>query len=239
MKYVYNKKSDYMAEIFDDITDDEIKKVYGNDIIITTIKYKAPILKKGVLEESANKYLTVEIAENKILDITNGKIKDLYTNQLIVPYDENILLNKDFYNIVENKLVFDNDRYNAYMLDVEHKELETKREQLLEKTKELEKIEKEKPFIFKEHLQPNRELEDQTSLLKIISFMNISKKNVFDEWKMKDEDGHEHYISLTLQEMIQLGVMMQEQTTRTMKKYSEIRENIKIMSYDELKDYEL
>ena len=69
--------------------------------------------------------------------------------------------------------------------------------------------------------------------------MQLTRQTHFDKWKMKDKEGHEHYIILTIQEMMELGQIMQTQTTKAMIKWSTIREKIKAMSEEEIKVYEL
>ena len=238
MKYIYNKDLKYITTTFDEVLDEDIRTVYGS-CYITNTKYIAPILKDNEIIETANTHLTLNVENGVIKEITQGKVKGKYHFELIVPYDYNVIDKKEYYKVIDNKLVFNEKAYNEYLQEQEHKELEKKREQLLLDTKELEEYEKTKAFIFKGYLQPNRELEDQTSLLKIISFMQISKQTKFSQWKMKDSNDNECYVELTIQEMIELGQIMEQQTTKTMVKWSNIRESIKAMDYETLKSYEL
>ncbi|WP_066894121.1 hypothetical protein [Pseudostreptobacillus hongkongensis] len=217
-KYVYDENLKYLDTFFDEIEDKDILAVYN----------KA--------------YITNEFIEYPKLE--NGNIKSMSDNEISqIKYKKYI--NKEY--VLQSNEIINNDR----IISVELKEfeyiengvlkfnLESKKEYLINKTKSYEEAEKERDFEYKGYLQPNRELEDQTSLLKILSFMQITKQTHFDKWKMKDKEGHEHYITLTIQEMMELGQIMQTQTTKAMIKWSTIREKIKAMSEEEIKVYEL
>ena len=217
MKYLY-RGTEYIASVYDEIGDDIIKELYPNTTIYSD-KFNNPTLDNGVLRE---------------------KTKDEIESEKYKKY-----LNKE-YELESNEVI-----YNDRIISVELKEFEyiengvlkfnvdAKKEYLINKTKTYEEVEKERDFEYKGYLQPNRELEDQTSLLKILSFMQITKQTHFDKWKMKDKEGHEHYITLTIQEMMELGQIMQTQTTKAMIKWSTIREKIKAMNDEEVKVYEL
>ena len=217
-KYVYNENLEYVDSFFDEIEDKDILAVY------------------------TKAYITNEFIEYPKLE--NGNIKSMSDNEISqIKYKK--YLNKEYE--LQSSEVIDNDR----IITVELKEFEyiengvlkfnaqAKKEQLINKTKSYEEVEKERDFEYKGYLQPNRELEDQTSLLKILSFMQLTRQTHFDKWKMKDKEGHEHYITLSLQEMMELGQIMQTQTTKAMIKWSTIREKIKAMSEEEIKVYEL
>lgn len=218
MKYVYDKELNFINSFFDEIEDEDIKNIY-NDCYIVDKKYSYPILDNEVIREMTNEEL--EKYKYKQYILANYILEDdeIIQNEKVIKYKVSD------YEYIENGIVkFDYER---------------KRNDLLSETKRLEDNEKEKAFEFKGFIQPNRELEDQTSLLKIISLMNITKQKQFDNWKMKDVDGNEHYVLLTIQELLQLANLMQQQTTNAMIKYSKIREDIKNLSDEELKTFEL
>lgn len=218
MKYVYDKELNFINSFFDEIEDEDIKNIY-NDCYIVDKKYSYPILDNEVIREMTNEEL--EKYKYKKYCLSNYILEDdeIIQNEKVIKYKVSD------YEYIENGIVkFD---------------FERKRNDLLVETKRLEDEEKEKPFEFKGYIQPNRELEDQTSLLKIISLMNITKQKQFDNWKMKDVDGNEHYVSLTIQELLQLANLMQQQTTNAMIKYSKIREDIKNLSDEELINFKL
>ena len=217
MKYLY-RGTEYIASVYDEIGDDIIKELYPNTTIYSD-KFNNPTLDDGVLREKTKE----EIESEKYKKYLN-KEYELESNEVI--YNDRIIsVELKEFEYIENGVL----KFNV----------DAKKEYLINKTKTYEEVEKERDFEYKGYLQPNRELEDQTSLLKILSFMQITKQTHFDKWKMKDKEGHEHYITLTIQEMMELGQIMQTQTTKAMIKWSTIREKIKAMSEEEIKVYEL
>ncbi|CAM3106577.1 hypothetical protein [Streptobacillus ratti] len=217
-KYVYDDKGVYIGSFFDEIKDSDILVSYPKAIIKNEYIEYPKISNFDVVsmnDEEIAKYKYKEYKANKYTLSNNEIIED---NKII-----KVKLNE--FEYVENGIL----KFNY----------QDKRDKLINKTKTYEQAEKEKPFEFKGYIQPNRELQDQTSLLKILSFMQMTNQTVFDKWKMKDKNGHEHYVVLTIQEMMSLALRMQEQTTNTMQKYSDIRERIKSMSDEELEKYEI
>lgn len=218
MKYVYDEELNFINSFFDEIEDEDIKTEYRDCYIVNT-KFNYPIVENGVIREMNDTELETYKYKQYILAKYNLKSDEIIRDKKVIRY-----VPKEYEYIVDGIVKFD---------------FERKRNDLLSETKRLEDEEKEKSFEFKGFIQPNRELEDQTSLLKIISLMNITKQTKFDNWKMKDANGNEHYVSLTIQELLQLAGLMQEQTTQAMIKYSKIREDIKNLSDEELKTFEL
>ena len=217
-KYVYDENLKYLDTFFDEIEDKDILAVY-NKAYITNEFIKYPKFEDGNIKSMSDD----EISQIKYKKYIN-KEYELQSNE-VIDNDRIITVELKEFEYIENGVL----KFNA----------EAKKEQLINKTKTYEEAEKEKDFEYKGYLQPNRELEDQTSLLKILSFMQITKQTHFDKWKMKDKEGHEHYITLSLQEMMELGQIMQTQTTKAMIKWSTIREKIKAMNDEEVKVYEL
>lgn len=217
-KYVYDKNLKYLEAFFDEIEDKDILSIY-NDAYIINEYIEYPKLENGIIKSMTD----TEIAKMKYKKYTDDEYT-LKPNEIIIK-DSIILVELKEFEYVENGVL----KFNA----------DAKKEYLINKTKTYEEVEKERDFEYKGYLQPNRELEDQTSLLKILSFMQITKQTHFDKWKMKDKEGHEHYITLSIQEMMELGQIMQTQTTKAMIKWSTIREKIKAMSDEEIKVYEV
>lgn len=217
-KFVYDENLKYLDTFFDEIEDKDILAIYDKVYIIDEfIEY--PKFENGNIKSMSDN----EISQTKYKKYLN-KEYELQSNEVI---DNDMIISVELkeFEYIENGVL----KFNS----------EAKKEYLINKTKTYEEVEKERDFEYKGYLQPNRELEDQTSLLKILSFMQITKQTHFDKWKMKDKEGHEHYITLSIQEMTELGQIMQTQTTKAMIKWSTIREKIKAMSEEEIKVYEL
>lgn len=95
----------------------------------------------------------------------------------------------------------------------------------------------EKGFVFKdEYVQRNREL-DKNNLNNIVTMMLASKKANFEGWKFKNKDGTDVYVTLTLQDVLELSKIMTEQTTKAMHTETVLRENLVNLSDEELKNY--
>lgn len=212
MKYVY-KGTELLGSVFDEVDTEAILSEYKKDetpLFISHKEYQNPIFEDGILREMTKKELYKQ-----------GKYELAYNE--IIEDDKIKTVELDRYNhIVDNKIVFDK---MTCLKDIEqnirHKEI----------------TEKEKEFIFKDHIQPNRELEDQTSLLKVISLLQATKQTEFKSWKMYTKDNKEEYVTLTLSELMQMAMLMQLQTTKAMKIASTLRGNLEKMSDEQLKKY--
>ena len=199
-----------------------MKYIYKNDELIASVYDEVP---KEVLEQLYN---DCEILENektysKEELYKQGKYTLAY-NELIENDTIKTVELKPFEYIKDNQVVFNREQaLKYYENNIYHKEQQ----------------EKEKPFEFKGYMQPNRELQDQTSLLKVISLMQATKQTEFKDWKMYDTEDKEHYVTLTIQELMQLAMIMQQQTTRAMRIASKLREELVTLSDEDLKNYNL
>lgn len=199
-----------------------MKYIYKNNELIASVYDEVP------QEILAELYKDCEILDNeKVFTKEELYRQGKYTlayNELI----ENDIIKtielKQFEYIEDNKVLFNREQaLKYYENNIYRKEQE----------------EKEKPFKFKEYLQPNRELQDQTSLLKVISLMQATKQTEFKDWKMYDTEDKEHYVTLSIQELMQLAMTMQQQTTRAMRIASKLREELVTLSDEDLKNYNL
>ncbi|WP_156299022.1 hypothetical protein [Streptobacillus canis] len=217
-KYLYDSNGAYIGSFFDEIENQDILKSCPGGII-------------------SNEFFEYSKIENgKIISMNQEEIEKFkyskYKNKEYELKSNEIIENESIKEISLGEYEYINEGVLKY-------DFEKKREFLLNKTKTYEQIEKEKSFEFKGFLQPNRELEDQSSLMKIIMMLQATKQNHFSNWKMKDNNGNEHYVDLTLKELMEMAMIMSTQTTQAMIKWSKIREQIKTMNEEELKTYEL
>jgi len=67
--------------------------------------------------------------------------------------------------------------------------------------------------------------------------MLATKKANFEGWKFKNKDGTDVYVTLTLQDVLELSKIMTEQTTKAMHTETVLRENLVNLSDEELKNY--
>ena len=199
-----------------------MKYIYKNDELIASVYDEVPE------EALAELYKDCEILGNeKVFTKEELYRQGKYTlayNELI----ENDIIKtielKQFEYIENNKVLFNREQALKYYENNIYRK---------------EQQEKEKPFEFKGYLQPNRELQDQTSLLKVISLMQATQQTEFKDWKMYDDKDKEHYVALTIQEMMKLAYIMQQQTTRAMRIASKLREELVTLSDEDLKNYNL
>lgn len=199
-----------------------MKYIYKNDELIASVYDEVPE------EALAELYKDCEILDyEKVFSKEELYRQGKYTlayNELIENDTIKTVELKPFEYIKDNQVVFNREQAIKYYENNIYRK---------------EQQEKEKPFKFKEYLQPNRELQDQTSLLKVISLMQATKQTEFKDWKMYDTEDKEHYVTLTIQELMQLAMIMQQQTTRAMRIASKLREELVTLSDEDLKNYNL
>lgn len=217
MKYVY-RKDKLLSSVYDEVPDEVIINSYSNDedktpVVITNVHYDNPVVDKE----------TGQLREKTKLELYNDGLYKLGYNEIFKD-GEIKTVDLDLYHSIENnQIVFK----KTELLNKIENEIHRK-----------EQIEKEKEFEFKGYMQPNRELQDQTSLLKVISLLNATQQTEFKDWKMYDDKGKEHYVTLTIQEMMKLAYIMQQQTTRAMRIASKLREKVEsITDEKELMDF--
>lgn len=110
-------------------------------------------------------------------------------------------------------------------------------EQIKRELSELKTEHSEKEFVYKEkYLQRNREL-DKNNLNNIVTMMMATKKATFDEWKFKNKERTDEYVTLTMQDVLELSKIMTEQTTKAMHTETVLRESLVNLSDEELKNY--
>ena len=136
--------------------------------------------------------------------------------------DGRIVKLKECETIKDGKIVFNRD---------------FKIEQIKKELSELKTEHSEKEFVYKEkYLQRNREL-DKNNLNNIVTMMMATKKATFDGWKFKNKDRTDEYVTLTMQDVLELSKIMTEQTTKAMHTETVLRENLANLSDEELKNF--
>lgn len=136
--------------------------------------------------------------------------------------DGKIVKLKKYEKIENGKIVFDRDM---------------RIEEIKKELSELKTEHSEKEFVYKEkYLQRNREL-DKNNLNNIVTVMLATKKATFDGWKFKNKDRTDEYVTLTMQDVLELSKIMTEQTTKAMHTETVLRENLVNLSDEELKKF--
>ena len=170
-----------------------------------------PILENGKLRESTKEelYKAGKYSLSSNEIIENGKIKTVELSE--------------FEYIDNNKIKINRDK---------------KIENIKEKLNALKVQHSEKEFIFKEkYKQKNREL-DKNNLGNITTMLLATKQTDFKNWKFKDLDDKDIYVDLTIQDMLLIAKMMQEQTTKAMMTETALKVKIETLSDEELKNFD-
>ena len=130
---------------------------------------------------------------------------------------------KPYETIKDGKVVFNRD----FRIDEIKKELQ-----------DLKIKYSEKEFIFKEkYKQKNREL-DKNNLGNITSMLLAAKQGHFNNWKFKDLDDNDIYVDLTIQDMLLIAKMMQEQKSKAMMTETALKVKIETLDDGKLKDFD-
>ena len=86
------------------------------------------------------------------------------------------------------------------------------------------------------YLQNNRSI-DQSNLTRIVVMCQALKKTTFENWKFYTKENSEKYVNLTIQDMMKMANIMQEQTTKSMAAETLLTHNLKNLTDEELKKY--
>ena len=166
-----------------------------------------------------------------------------YLSEDIKYFDKSIEIEKSeieienlrLYKLENEKLVKDEEL-------IRKEKEKAKQERILAIKKELSELKveySEKEFIFKgKYLQKNREKGDRDSLTSLILLLTITGRKETNEWKLIDKDTREHvYPTLTLDDFKLMAFHMQSQLSKAIKTESEIIARLKILSDEELKNF--
>ena len=127
---------------------------------------------------------------------------------------------------------------------VENNQIKFKREEKIEALKkELYDLRLDydvKPFEFTVdgtvYLQNNRSI-DQSNLTRIVVLCQAMKKTEFENWKFYTKDNSEKYVNLSLQDMMKMANIMQEQTTKSMTTETLLSHSLENKTVEELKKF--
>ena len=152
----------------------------------------------------------IEVSKNEV-DMARLTTYKLIDGKLQVSFD----LNKKF-----------EDNLRQFLLNVKLKELSKLKIQY-----------SEKEFIYSEkYVQKNREL-DKNNLNNIVTALIVTNKTSFEGWKFKDLEGNDVYVTLTMQDILNIFTTMTKQTTKAMHIETNLRDRINIMSIEDLNNF--
>ena len=186
-----------------------------------------------------------EIREKWLIEIINDKPRSYidmkYVNPNITYFENSIEVDKSeidinnlkIYKLKDNKLVICNE-----LNEIENERIKNiKIENIKKILTELKVKYSEKEFIFKDiYVQRNREL-DKNNLNNIVTGMLVTKKTSFDDWKFKDLQGNDIYVTLIMQDILEMYTIMTSQTTKAMHIETNLRDRLNIMSIEELNNF--
>lgn len=87
------------------------------------------------------------------------------------------------------------------------------------------------------YLQNNRSI-DQSNLTRIVVMCQALKKTTFENWKFYTKENSEKCVNLTIQDMMKMANIMQEQTTKSMAAETLLTHNLGNLTDEELKKYD-
>ena len=97
------------------------------------------------------------------------------------------------------------------------------------------------PFEFEvngvKYLQNNRSI-DQSNLTRIVVLCQVMKKTEFENWKFYTKDNSEKFVAISLQDMMKMASIMQEQTTKSMVTETLLSHSLENLTDEELKNYD-
>nr|DAT04402.1 MAG TPA: hypothetical protein [Caudoviricetes sp.] len=179
---------------------------------------------------------------------------DKLNNQFFEMGEEPSGIDREHFNFVEidrdeyekyNKIKFTENKIVTYE-DNKFKvnEIVKSRKEMIEEIKkELYDLRVERdiaPFEFEidgvTYLQNNRSI-DQSNLTRIVVMCQALKKTTFENWKFYTKENSEKYVNLTIQDMMKMANIMQEQTTKSMAAETLLTHNLENLTDEELKKY--
>ena len=186
-----------------------------------------------------------EIREKWLIEIINDKPRSYmdmkYVNPDIIYFENSVEVDKSeidinnlkLYKLKDGKLII-----CEKLQQEEQDKLKNIKIDIIKKMLMALKIEySEKEFIFKEiYKQKNREL-DKNNLNNIVTGMIVTKKTSFNDWKFKDLQDNDVYITLTMQDILEMFTIMTTQTTKAMHIETDLRHKLDTMSIEELNNF--
>ena len=213
MKYIaiFNKDNKDWYEELKKFKTDTLKVMYNKEtyLVLSTNK-DVSILAPTMVGDVVEEIEYQEVKVNPNLYFVDGKVVEL----------------QNYETIKNGKIVFNRDK------------------RIEEIKKELYDLRVERdiaPFEFEvdgvTYLQNNRSI-DQSNLTRIVVMCQALKKTTFENWKFYTKENSEKYVNLTIQDMMKMANIMQEQTTKSMAAETLLTHNLGNLTDEELKKYD-
>ena len=213
MKYIaiFDKDNKDWYEELKKFKTDTLKVMYNKETyLVLSTNIDATTIAPTMVGDVVEEIEYQEVKVNPNLYFVDGKVVEL----------------QNYETIKNGKIVFDQDK------------------RIEEIKKELYDLRVERdiaPFEFEvggvKYLQNNRSI-DQSNLTRIVVMCQAMKKTEFENWKFYTKDNSEKYVNLTLQDMMKMANIMQEQTTKSMAAETLLTHNLENLTDEELKKYD-
>ena len=208
---IYDEKDNDWYKEQKEFDSETLKVMYNKDsLLVLSTSKDISVLAPTMVGDVVEEIEYQEVKVNPNLYFVDGKVVEL----------------QNYETIKNGKIVFDRDK------------------RIEEIKKELYDLRVERdiaPFEFEvdgvTYLQNNRSI-DQSNLTRIVVMCQALKKTTFENWKFYTKENSEKYVNLTIQDMMKMANIMQEQTTKSMAAETLLTHNLENLTDKELKEYD-
>lgn len=208
---IYDEKDNDWYKEQKEFNSETLKVMYNKDsLLVLSTSKDVSVLAPTMVGDVVEEIEYQEVKVNPNLYFVDGKVVEL----------------QNYETIKNGKIVFDRGK------------------RIEEIKKELYDLRVERdiaPFEFEvdgvTYLQNNRSI-DQSNLTRIVVMCQALKKTTFENWKFYTKENSEKYVNLTIQDMMKMANIMQEQTTKSMAAETLLTHNLENLTDKELKEYD-
>ena len=208
---IYDEKDNDWYKEQKEFNSETLKVMYNKDsLLVLSTSKDVSVLAPTMVGDVVEEIEYQEVKVNPNLYFVNGKVVEL----------------QNYETIKNGEIVFNRDK------------------RIEEIKKELYDLRVERdiaPFEFEvdgvTYLQNNRSI-DQSNLTRIVVMCQALKKTTFENWKFYTKENSEKYVNLTIQDMMKMANIMQEQTTKSMAAETLLTHNLENLTDKELKEYD-
>ena len=208
---IYDEKDNDWYKEQKEFDSETLKVMYNKDsLLVLSTSKDVSVLAPTMVRDVVEEIEYQEVKINPNLYFVNGKVVEL----------------QNYETIKNGEIVFNRDK------------------RIEEIKKELYDLRVERdiaPFEFEvngvTYLQNNRSI-DQSNLTRIVVMCQVLKKTTFENWKFYTKENSEKYVNLTIQDMMKMANIMQEQTTKSMAAETLLTHNLENLTDKELKEYD-
>ena len=207
---IYDEKDNDWYKEQKEFDSETLKVMYNKDsLLVLSTSKDVSVLAPTMVGDVVEEIEYQEVKINPNLYFVNGKVVEL----------------QNYETIKNGEIVFNRDK------------------RIEEIKKELYDLRVERdiaPFEFEvdgvAYLQNNRSI-DQSNLTRIVVMCQALKKTTFENWKFYTKENSEKYVNLTIQDMMKMANIMQEQTTKSMAAETLLTHSLENLTDAELKEY--